>query len=154
MKALRPALITILLNSLAAGAGAPVQIWTSGDIKRVSTELTPAAAAKGLEGKTLGAYGNGSAAIWRRVKSGEAELHRIKTDVIVVEEGEATLVFGGTMPGARTSAPNELRAASIMGGESRKIGPGDVIRIPAGTPHQFILASGQSVAYFALKIAR
>lgn len=154
MKTLRPALVAVILNSFAAAAGAPVHIWSAAGIKQVSAELAPAAEAKGIEGKTLGAYGNHSAAIWRRAKSGEAELHKIKTDLIVVEEGEATLIFGGTMPNARISAPNELRAASIVGGESRKIGPGDVVLIPPGTPHQFILGRSQSVAYFALKIAR
>jgi mannose-6-phosphate isomerase-like protein (cupin superfamily) len=81
-------------------------------------------------------------------------LHKTKTDVIVIEQGSATLVFGGTIPDARTTQANELRGKSIQHGESRKLTPGDIVRIPAGTPHQFILKKGEAVAYFAMKLAR
>ena len=118
-----------------------------------SDRLAATGAAKSIAGNTLGAWGNHSASLWRRTKSGEAELHKTKTDLIVVEQGSATLIFGGTIPDSRTSAPGEIRGASIRGGQSRQVGPGDIIRIPYGTPHQFVLGKGQTVAYFALKIA-
>ena len=116
--------------------------------------MAPESEAKSIAGKTLGSYGNHSASLWRRAKSGQAELHKTRTDLLIVEQGSATLVFGGTIPDPRTTAPNEIRGTSIQGGESKKIEPGDIIRIPPGTPHQFVLDKGQSVAYFALKISR
>ena len=33
------------------------------------------------------------------------------------------------------------------------IRPGDMVVIPAGTPHQFVLAPGERITYTALKIA-
>ena len=133
---------------------AAVQIWTSASIKQDSASLTAAAEAKGIEGKTLGGFGNYSTAVWRRAKSGQAELHKTKTDLLIIQEGEATLIYGGTIPGGHSTSAVEIRGPSIKGGETRKLGPGDVVRIPAGTPHQFMLGKGQTVSYFAIKIAR
>ena len=126
-----------------------VEFWSDADAKSSAGRLEQEAATKGIAGKTLGA-----ASVWRRAKSGEAELHKTKTDLLVIEQGSATLVFGGTIPDARVTGPNELRGKSIRNGESRKLAPGDIIRIPAGTPHQFILEKGEQVAYFALKLTR
>jgi mannose-6-phosphate isomerase-like protein (cupin superfamily) len=135
-------------------AATGVEIWTPSDLKNASGHMAPEAEAKSIAGKTLGAYGNHSASLWRRAKSGQAEIHMTKSDLLIVEQGSATLVFGGTIPDARTTAPNEVRGTSIRGGESKKIEPGDIVRIPPGTPHQFVLDKGQNVAYFALKISR
>jgi len=136
--------VLFLAAVLAAG---PVEIWTGGELKQASGALASEAQSKTMAGKTFGA-----ASLWRRAKSGEAELHKTKTDLMVIEEGSATLVFGGTIPDAHTTQPNEIRGSSIKGGESRKLQPGDIVRIPANTPHQFVLEKGQSISYFALKL--
>jgi mannose-6-phosphate isomerase-like protein (cupin superfamily) len=154
MRLLRLILGAGALAAMAPAAGPVVQIWTSGEIKRVGAELAPAAEAKGLEGKPLGAYGNHSTAVWRRTRSGQAELHRTKVDLLIIEDGEATLLYGGTIPDGKNTSPVEIRGAAIRGGESLPLRAGDVVRVPAGVPHQFILAKGQSVSYFAIKIAR
>ncbi|MGD1068625.1 MAG: hypothetical protein ABSB15_00665 [Bryobacteraceae bacterium] len=133
-----------LLCALRVYGASGVEIWTASDLKNA-----PGADARGIAGKTVG-----SASLWRRAKSGQAELHKTKTDLLVIEQGSATLVFGGTIPDAHTTAANEVRGGSIRGGESRRVEAGDIIRIPAGTPHQFVLDKGQNVAYFALKLAR
>jgi mannose-6-phosphate isomerase-like protein (cupin superfamily) len=148
------ALLATLLLAISLQAAGAVEIWSGADLKSSAAKLSTEAEAKSIAGKTLGAYGNHSASLWRRAKSGEAELHKTKVDLIVIEQGSATLVYGGTIPDARTTAPNELRGKSILHGESRKLGPGDIVRIPAGTAHQFILEKGEEVAYFALKIVR
>ena len=142
-------MIAALVALTLALAAEPVEIRSAGDLKATGDQLAGEAEAKGIAGKTLGA-----GAVWRRSKSGMAELHKTKTDLIVIQQGSATLVFGGRIPKAQVGAPNEMRGTSIEGGESRKVGPGDIIRIPAGTAHQFVLEKGQSVAYFAVKIAR
>jgi mannose-6-phosphate isomerase-like protein (cupin superfamily) len=143
-------MLALLLAATASAANGPgVEIWPSSNLKSAGPALESQARAEGIAGKTFGA-----ATVWRRAKSGEAELHRLRTDLLVIEDGSATLVFGGTIPDAHATAPNEVRGASIRGGESRKLGQGDIIRIPAGTPHQFVLAAGESVSYFSLKLAR
>lgn len=73
----------------------------------------------------------------RRDKAGVAEVHTKDADIIYVQEGSATFVTGGTMIDAKETAPNEIRGKEISGGETRMITKGDVIIVPAGTPHWF-----------------
>jgi glc operon protein GlcG len=73
----------------------------------------------------------------RREGPGQAELHEADTDIIHVLTGTATLVTGGTVVGGRRIAPEEVRGSSISGGEVRALAPGEVLVVPAGTPHWF-----------------
>jgi len=66
-----------------------------------------------------------------------AEVHVKDADIIYVQEGSATFVTGGAVVDAKNTAPDEIRGKEISGGESRKIAKGDVIIVPAGTPHWF-----------------
>ena len=51
-----------------------------------------------------------------RDKDGQAEIHADWNDHIFVQEGEATLVTGGTAVDAKDTAPGEKRGTSIKGG--------------------------------------
>ena len=73
----------------------------------------------------------------RRDGPGEVEIHTIDTDIFYVVEGSATLVTGGQTQNERTVGPNEIRGTTIVGGNSRTVGPGDIIVIPKGVPHWF-----------------
>ena len=48
-----------------------------------------------------------------------------------------TVVVGGEIVDGKPSAPNEIRGSAIRGGETREIGPGEVLTIPRGVPHWF-----------------
>jgi glc operon protein GlcG len=73
----------------------------------------------------------------RRTKAGQAEIHTEDADIVYVLDGNATLVTGGAPNNVKPIAPDELRGDSIDGGESHRLSKGDVIVIPAGTPHWF-----------------
>jgi glc operon protein GlcG len=73
----------------------------------------------------------------RRDGPGLAEIHTRDTDIAYVMQGSATLVTGGTAVDVKPTAPEELRGTAITGGETRKLGPGDVVVIPNGVPHWF-----------------
>lgn len=92
--------------------------------------------------------------VLRRTASGEAEIHERLDDVFVVRSGQATLTVGGMVSGGRDTAPGERRGGTINGGESVAIGAGDVLWIPAGTPHQVVIPEGGEVSYIVLKRAR
>ena len=68
--------------------------------------------------------------------------------------GEATLVVGGELIDGKTSAPNEMRAASIKGGTEKKLAAGDVATIPAKTAHQLKLDAGKEFTYFYVKMTQ
>jgi mannose-6-phosphate isomerase-like protein (cupin superfamily) len=97
-------------------------------------------------------YGNHILSISHREKSGEVEIHENKADVMIVQSGTATLVVGGKGLNLHRIAPNELHGSGIEGGDKIEVGPGDVIHIPVGTPHQFLLKPGTQITYMLVKI--
>ncbi len=73
----------------------------------------------------------------RREGPGQAEVHAKDTDIIYVLDGTATIVTGGSVVDGKTTAADELRGASINNGATRNLVKGDVMVVPAGTPHWF-----------------
>ena len=73
----------------------------------------------------------------QRRGAGEVEVHEKTNHVFIIVEGEAVFVTGGTLVGARDTAPGQRRAPSVQGGEVHHLTKGDVITIPAKTPHWF-----------------
>jgi mannose-6-phosphate isomerase-like protein (cupin superfamily) len=118
------------------------KIWKSQELKSVA------------KSEMLADFGNHNARMTFRDNDGEVEVHENWTDVMVVESGEATLLIGGTPVNPKTTAPGELRAAAVTGGEKKPLAPGDIFHIPAGMPHQFLVAPGKKITYFALKVPK
>jgi mannose-6-phosphate isomerase-like protein (cupin superfamily) len=87
----------------------------------------------------------------RRDAAGQAEVHVKDTDVIYVLDGMTTFVTGGTVVDGKTTAPDEIRGSAVKDGESRRLGKGDVIIVPNGTPHWFKDVQGP-VLYYVVKV--
>jgi mannose-6-phosphate isomerase-like protein (cupin superfamily) len=85
-------------------------------------------------------------------KSGMAETHLATADVMVIQSGEATLIYGGEVVNAKTIAPHEVRGTGIRGGTSLHVAAGDVIHFAAGVPHQWIVAPGKQITYLVVHI--
>src|SRR5713226_7623425 len=83
----------------------------------------------------------------RRDKPGVAEVHIKDADIIYMQEGSATFVTGGTVVDPKPIAPAEIRGNEITGGETQTITKGDVIIVPAGTPHWFKEVSAPMMYY-------
>ena len=88
----------------------------------------------------------------QRREAGPVEYHDHTNHVFVMVEGEATLVVGGTMVDAKRTASDQMRAPSLEGGTTYHLSKGDVITIPAKTPHWFKEVSTKTVAYYAVNI--
>jgi mannose-6-phosphate isomerase-like protein (cupin superfamily) len=88
----------------------------------------------------------------QRRGSGEVEVHETTNHVFIIVEGEATMVTGGTLVGAKNTAPGQIRASDVQGGQTHHLAKGDVITIPAKTPHWFKEVPTKSVAYYAVNI--
>ena len=88
----------------------------------------------------------------QRREAGVVEYHDRTNHVFVMVEGEATLVVGGTMVDPKRTAPNQMRAPSLEGGTTYHLSKGDVITIPAKTPHWFKEVPTKTVAYYAVNI--
>jgi len=87
-----------------------------------------------------------------RREIGPVEYHDHTNHVFIIVEGEATFITGGTMVDAKRTAPDQMRAASIEGGVTYHLTKGDVITIPAKTPHWFKEIPTKTVAYYAVNI--
>ena len=88
-----------------------------------------------------------------RDKAGQVEVHDKETDVLYVIEGGATFVTGGTMIGGKVTKPGQRLGSNIEGGHTHRLSKGDVIVVPAGTPHWFKEVP-QSVSYFVVKVLK
>ena len=88
----------------------------------------------------------------QRREAGVAEYHERTNHVFIIVEGEATLIVGGTMVEPKKTAPYQMRASSTEGGTTYHLTKGDVITIPAKTPHWFKEISTKTVAYYAVNI--
>jgi mannose-6-phosphate isomerase-like protein (cupin superfamily) len=88
-----------------------------------------------------------------REATADAEIHENAADFMVVIDGGANLVLGGAIRDPKTTGPGEIRGSVIDNGRTYAIAPGDIVNIPAKTPHQVVVAQGKQVMYFLLKVA-
>jgi mannose-6-phosphate isomerase-like protein (cupin superfamily) len=88
-----------------------------------------------------------------RAKAGQVEVHDKETDIFYITDGAATFVTGGTVVGGKSTRPGQTLGTDIQGGETHHLGKGDVITIPAGTPHWFKEVS-PSISYYMVKVIK
>ena len=88
-----------------------------------------------------------------RDKPGQVEVHDKEMDVIYVVDGTATFVTGGKIVGAKSSRPDQWLGTDITGGTTQKLVKGDVIVVPAGTPHWFKEVPGP-ISYYVVKVIK
>ena len=72
-----------------------------------------------------------------RASVGPANLHETENEIFYVFEGSATLVTGGTLAEPTPLRNGNRNGARVEGGQARSVMAGDVLFIPAGTPHSF-----------------
>ena len=96
---------------------------------------------------------NGLIVLANRGKQRGAEMHDKTHHVFIIVDGEAEFVTGGKMLDAKVTAPGQTRGSGIEGGTSHHLSKGDVITIPAKTPHWWKDTSKTgSVGYYAVNI--
>jgi glc operon protein GlcG len=135
------AAFTASLSGEAAQPG--VSFWKSDDVKAPFTKGSVLFG--GEDGRNYMVHAS------HREGPGMAEVHELDADIIYVLDGSATFVTGGTVEGGKATAPSEIRGASIRNGDVRRISKGDVLIVPAGTPHWFKDVSGP-LNYYVVKV--
>jgi mannose-6-phosphate isomerase-like protein (cupin superfamily) len=150
----RIAVLAALGAALLLAADPPGFVhWRAADLKGLEQKLMGKLDPKlKAASEPLAKFSNHSFALAHREASGEAELHETQADVFIVQSGEANLVVGGKVAGARTTAPGEVRGPSIEGGRQMKLAAGDVVHIPAKVPHQLLVEAGKQFTYFVVKV--
>jgi mannose-6-phosphate isomerase-like protein (cupin superfamily) len=128
--------------------------WTSASLAPMVQALGAKAASDPHKAATqrLGDFSNEYFLLAHREADGQAEWHENEVDVFVAQSGSATLIVGGTIPNAETTAPHEKRGAAVQGGVRQKLSAGDIVRIPARTAHQLLVENGHEFTYFVVKV--
>ncbi|MGA9719624.1 MAG: hypothetical protein WBQ79_15190 [Acidobacteriaceae bacterium] len=116
------------------------------------TALVQAAKASGGSGAKLGDYHSHAIKLSVRTASGGAEVHAHYDDIFFVTGGKAMLITGGNLIHGKTDSEGETKGSSIENGKSETIAKGDVVHIPAGVPHQLILAPGSAYSSIVIKV--
>jgi quercetin dioxygenase-like cupin family protein len=143
----------ILIAAMAMTAAAAVA--QSRTVTHVDSEKVAAAlsgGSRGIVGPLVSAKDYTVSGI-KRTKPGEVEIHDHETDIFYVTDGEATFVTGGTIVGAKQTAPGQTRGTDLHGGQTVHLKKGDVITIPAGVPHWFKDVS-PSISYLTVKVIK
>jgi mannose-6-phosphate isomerase-like protein (cupin superfamily) len=147
-----------MVAALALGApavtlsGDKALVIPAQDIKAQLAELVPQAQPSGSVGTIMASYGNLGLMFSVRTANGVGELHQHFDDLMIVEQGSATLVTGGSLVDPKPGANGEIRGASVQGGTSKTIGVGDVVIVPAGVPHQLLIPPGTVYTSLVAKI--
>jgi mannose-6-phosphate isomerase-like protein (cupin superfamily) len=128
------------------------QIFSAAALKQQFAQAAADAASKGIGGGALADYGSHNLRISTRTTNGGAEVHAHFADVFYVTEGHATLITGGTVIDPTDKGNGETLGKSIQGGTSKETGPGDLIHIPAGLPHQLLIPKGTVFSYLVVKV--
>ncbi len=137
---------------MAAADPQSCAVWPAADLKARGAALAGKMSAAKVGSETLADYGNYNTQLAHREGNGEAELHARMADIFVIQSGEATVLVGGKIEGAHPTGPGEIRGAAVTGGERRRVSVGDVVHIPANTPHQMLVDAGRQVTYFVVKV--
>lgn len=150
--------LAIVLASAAASLyaqDAPHEytIWRSSEL--AERALPYRADPTGMAGGGIGRMDGRMAILVRRDKTGESESHANASDLMMVVDGEATLVVGGAITGLREGTqPGEPRGTGVQGGEEKEIRAGDIIHLGPGTVHWVKVPEGGRLTYFLVKLAR
>jgi len=111
-------------------------------------------------------YNVGVFAVRRSLVNGkpipDAYQHHEVSEIYQVVSGEGTLVTGGTLEQStemRKDDPSVVKlmgpteqGIAISGGKSQRIGPGDIVVIPANTPHGFTNLGPDGISYVLVRI--
>ena len=160
-------LFALIIPAIAGTSQAQLPRGTATDISDDSIKATLSRAPEGrvsdqqIRVVDVGSYNVGVGVVHRpAIQQGAIEHSRI-TEIYHVISGAGTLVTGGTLVEPTPSPPTSqvvtvLNGPSTSGrgidsGTSRRIKPGDVVIIPANTPHWFTNVEGE-IVYLVVRV--
>lgn len=96
---------------------------------------------------------NGLVVLANRATARGSEMHAKTNHIFIIVDGEGTFVTGGKLINPKEAGPGETRGDGLEGGEAHHLSKGDVITVPANTPHWWKDTSATgSVGYYAVNI--
>jgi mannose-6-phosphate isomerase-like protein (cupin superfamily) len=81
-----------------------------------------------------------------------AAVHEKDAELMVVLQGTGNIVTGGKLVEEKRNNANNLGGSSINGGKSQAVVKGDMLIVPANTPHQVIPTGGAPIVLMTLHV--
>ena len=126
-------------------------LWRADELEQRNATLATQIRTDGSARETLADYGVGGNShrirFLRRDRNGWPELHEDIIDVVFVQSGRGMVHVGGEMVG-ESNVPGSL----INGGSLFPVAAGDVLHIPARTPHAYLAAQGGHITYVLVRV--
>jgi mannose-6-phosphate isomerase-like protein (cupin superfamily) len=144
--------ILLIASTLNAADPPGFAMWSAEDLRRHDRELSTKVGPDHSARETLADYGDHRFRMLYRDADGNPEQHDRIIDIVFVQSGGGTLVLGGEMAGRRATTAGEWVGTRLDGGDRRPLTPGDIVHIPAGVPHSFLVPQGTHLTYVLLKI--
>jgi len=149
---MRRCLFVLLLAPSFAAEQSSFALWTRSAIDQREAALMNHVAADHSSRETLADYGDHRFRLLYRDADGRPEEHDKIVDVVMVHSGAGALMLGGTMSGKSGNATTgEYLGTALTGGEVHPLAAGDIVHIPAGIPHSFLVPAGKHITYVLLK---
>jgi len=152
--------LTSLLFAKPATNATTATYVTTAEIDAALRQMPPTSTTSDKPIKTIdtGAYKVTIVAV-RRIPSKTADsglVHNRVTELYQILTGAGMLETGGALVDGQpvdltSEAAGPSARGTIQGGESRRIGPGDVVVIPPGVPHRFSELEG-TITYLITRI--
>jgi len=125
--------------------------WSSSELQQRNAELGRAIRADGSARETLADYVTPARShrfrFIRRDRDGRPEQHDAIEDYVFIQSGNGTILVGGEMLGRVGDLGDE-----IVGATSYPVGTGDVLRIPAGVPHAYLVGDEGHITYVLVRV--
>ena len=90
--------------------------------------------------------------VHREGKNGQSEIHEHLADFIIMRSGQCAILVGGQAINSKPTVAGELRGDKVEGGTRYSMNAGDMLYIPANTPHQFLIDKGKVVNAIVIKV--
>jgi hypothetical protein len=149
---MRAGLVLFLFAPSFAAEKSSFALWTPSVIDQQEAILMKNVAPDHSSRETLADYGDHRFRLLYRDADGLPEEHDQIVDVVMVHSGEATLMLGGTISGKKGSVQTgEYLGTALTGGQVHPLAAGDIVHIPAGIPHSFLVPAGKHITYVLLK---
>jgi mannose-6-phosphate isomerase-like protein (cupin superfamily) len=145
--------------------GTALDITNAEILATVAKTASAAASDQQIRVMSINGEYNVGIAVGHRLKT-EGEVgfggeHSQITEIFHVISGNGTLVTGGTIENMRDNAADSPAVTivgpssgggKIVGGQRRKIGPGDVFIVPPNTPHWFSEITTDEIVYLIVRV--
>jgi len=151
-------IVIAMLAALAAEQQASGAIVTADEIAKTLKESTANNVVdQPVKATEVPGGHKASLALLRRTKAETSALiHDRVTEIYQITAGSGTIVTGGSLENPTATDLTRLNAGPSQtgthkGGESKHVGPKDVIIIPAGMPHRFSQLDGSEIVYLVYR---